>query len=167
MQQDVTQISAVLEIHVVTLYHWTKTWRLRDSGLTPKYLPTACPQGWRDRGGEAAAATVKDRSKAQPLGLADSVSRVWCWSTDSGNSTTYIEQGSLWQIGFAESFKRQYIDKLLNTELFATVAQAKSLANRRRWECNNHRPPLAHQGRTTLVAARGAAACPPLSLRLD
>jgi len=39
-----------------------------------------------------------------------------------------------WQNGFAESFNSRFRDEFLNTELFATVAEAQGLADRWRWE---------------------------------
>ena len=54
--------------------------------------------------------------------------RKWCQS--SGTSTAYIEPGAPWQNGFAESFNSRFRDEFLNTELFATVAEAQGLANR-------------------------------------
>jgi putative transposase len=49
--------------------------------------------------------------------------RLWCKS--SGTATAYIEPGSPWQNGFAESFNSRVRDEFLNTELFATVAEAQ------------------------------------------
>ena len=80
------------------------------------------------------------------------------WCKDSGTTTAYIEPGSPWQNGFAESFNSRFRDEFLNTELFATVAEAQGLANRWRWEYNNLRPHSALQGRTPLEAAQIAAA---------
>jgi putative transposase len=80
------------------------------------------------------------------------------WSKDSGTTTAYIEPGSPWQNGFAESFNSRFRDEFLNTELFATVAEAQGLANRWRWEYNTLRPHSALQGRTPLEAAQTAAA---------
>ena len=69
--------------------------------------------------------------------------RKWCQS--SGTSTAYIEPGAPWQNGFAESFNSRFRDEFLNTELFATVAEAQDLANRWRWEYNTLRPHSALQ----------------------
>lgn len=52
------------------------------------------------------------------------------WCKSSGSTTAYIEPGSPCQNGFAESFNSRFRDEFLNTELFATVAEAQSLANR-------------------------------------
>ena len=80
------------------------------------------------------------------------------WSEASGSTTAYIEPGSPWQNGFAESFNSRFRDEFLNTELFTTVAEAQALANRWRWEYNSLRPHSALQGRTPLEAAQPAAA---------
>jgi len=46
------------------------------------------------------------------------------WSENSGITTALIVPGSPWQKGFAESFNSRFRDELLNTELFATVAES-------------------------------------------
>jgi putative transposase len=79
------------------------------------------------------------------------------WSENSDTTTAYIEPGSAWQNGFAESFNSRFRDDFLNTELFTTVAEAQALADRWRWEYNTLRPHSALQGRTPLEAAQAAA----------
>ena len=79
-------------------------------------------------------------------------------SSSSTTTTAYIEPGSPWQNGFAESFNGRFRDEFLNTELFTTVAEAQALADRWRWEYNTLRPHSALQGRTPLEAAQAAAA---------
>ena len=76
----------------------------------------------------------------------------------SGTTTAYIEPSSPRQNGFAESFNSRFRDEFLNTELFAAVAEAQSLASRWRWECIILRSHSALQGRTPLEAAQAAAA---------
>ena len=100
-------------------------------------------------------APVFIRSDNGPEFIAHALRR-WCES--SGTTTAYIEPGSPWQNGFAESFNSRFRDEFLNTELFATVAEAQGLANRWRWEYNTLRPHSALQGRTPLEAAQAAAA---------
>ncbi len=80
------------------------------------------------------------------------------WSKNSGTTTAYIEPGSPWQNGFAESFNSRFRDEFLNTELFTTVAEAQGLADRWRWEYNILRPHSTLQGRTPLEAAQPVAA---------
>jgi transposase InsO family protein len=77
----------------------------------------------------------------------------------SGTTTTaYIEPGSPWENGFAESFNGRFRDEFLNTELFTTAPEAQILADRWRWEYNTLRPHSALQGRTPLEAAQQRAA---------
>ena len=84
--------------------------------------------------------------------------RDWCEASDT-TSTAYIEPGSPWENGFAESFNGRFRDEFLNTELFTTAPEAQLLADRWRWEYNTFRPHSALQGRTPLeVAQQGAAA---------
>jgi transposase InsO family protein len=85
------------------------------------------------------------------------VLRGWCEA--SGTTTTaYIEPGSAWENGFAESFNGRFRDEFLNTELFTTATEAQILADRWRWEYNTLRPHSALQGRTPLEAAQQGAA---------
>jgi transposase InsO family protein len=70
----------------------------------------------------------------------------------------YIEPGSPWENGFAESFNGRFRGEFLNTELFTTAPEAQLLADRWRWECNTFRPHSALQGRTPLEAAQQGAA---------
>ena len=84
--------------------------------------------------------------------------RDWCEATGT-TSTAYIEPGSLWENGFAESFNGRFRDEYLHTELFTTAPEAQLLADRWRWEYNTFRPHSALQGRTPLeTAQQGAAA---------
>jgi putative transposase len=78
--------------------------------------------------------------------------------TPSSSDQPGVEPREPWQNGFAESFNSRFRDEFLNTELFATVAEAQALADRWRWEYNNLRPHSALQGRTPLEAAQPAAA---------
>ena len=49
-------------------------------------------------------------------------------SENSGTTTAYIRPGSPWQNGCVKSLNSRYRDEFLNTELFATVAEAQALA---------------------------------------
>jgi transposase InsO family protein len=51
-----------------------------------------------------------------------------CEASDT-TSTAYIETGSPWENGFAESFNGRFRDELLNTELFTTAPEAQLLAD--------------------------------------
>jgi transposase InsO family protein len=52
----------------------------------------------------------------------------------------YIEPGSPWENGYAESFQGKFRDELLDRELFYSVREAKVLAENWRLEYNHHRP---------------------------
>jgi transposase InsO family protein len=80
------------------------------------------------------------------------------WCEGSGTTTAYIEPGSPWENGFAESFNGRFRDEFLNTELFTTAREAQILADRWRWEYNSLRPHSALQGRMPLEAAQQGAA---------
>jgi putative transposase len=95
------------------------------------------------------------RSDNGPKFIAHALKR---WSENSGTTMGYIEPGSPWQKGFAESFNSRFRDEFLNIELFTTVGEAQALADRLRWEYNTLRPHSALQARTPLEAARPAAA---------
>jgi transposase InsO family protein len=69
------------------------------------------------------------RSDNGPEFIASALKRL---SEASGTTTAYIEPGSPWQNGFAESFNSRFRDEFLNTELFNTVAEAQALADRLR-----------------------------------
>jgi putative transposase len=95
------------------------------------------------------------RSDNEPEFIADALKR---WSENSGTTTTYIEPGSPWQNGFAESFNSRFRDEFLNTELFTTAPEAQLLADRWRWEYNTFRPHSALQGRMPVEAAQQGGA---------
>ncbi len=103
-----------------------------------------------DRGGSCAGSDNGPEFIAQAL-------RDWC-EASSTTSTAYIEPGSTWENGFAESFNGRFREEFLNTELFTTAPQAQILADRWRWEYNSLRPHSALQGRTPLEAAQEEAA---------
>ncbi len=58
----------------------------------------------------------------------------------AGVDTLYIEPGSPWQNGYAESFHSRVRDELLNTELFTGLRDAKVLAASWKNEYNHRRP---------------------------
>ncbi len=62
------------------------------------------------------------------------------WLGRSGIGTLYIEPGSPWQNGYAESFHARLRDELLDLEIFETVAEARTLATQWRLEYNHRRP---------------------------
>ena len=74
----------------------------------------------------------------------------------AGLQMLYIEPGSPWENGFAESFFSRLRDELLNCEEFANLAEARWFA-RRRVEAHNHERPHSSLGYQT--PAQFAAGC--------
>ena len=72
------------------------------------------------------------------------------WRTSSATGTAYIPPGSPWENPFVESFNGWFRDEFLNIELFASLQEAKLLAEQHRIEYNVYRPHSALQGRTPL-----------------
>ena len=78
-------------------------------------------------------------------------------------STLYIEPGSPWQNGYAESFNSRLRDELLNQESFADLSEARALSA---WWRNeyNHRRPHSSLGYVTPAAYAASLAGPTLRL---
>jgi transposase InsO family protein len=70
--------------------------------------------------------------------------------------TLYIEPGSPWQNGYAESFHSRLRSELLDCEVFESVREAQSLAASWRSQYNHHRP---HSSLGYLTPAEFAAGC--------
>jgi len=62
------------------------------------------------------------------------------WLAELRVTTLYIEPGSPWENGYNESFNGKLQDELLKREIFMTLAEAKILAERWRYEYNHIRP---------------------------
>ncbi|MCW8136012.1 MAG: IS3 family transposase [Planctomycetota bacterium] len=84
------------------------------------------------------------------------------WLSRAKVETLYVEPGSPWQNGYAESFHAKLRDELLEQEMFGSVEEAKLLSRRWSWEYNHQRPHSALGYRTpaeyaaetqTLIAA--------------
>jgi transposase InsO family protein len=80
------------------------------------------------------------------------------WLQLAGVETMYIEPGSPWQNGYAESFHSRLRDELLSTELFETLREAKELATQWRMDYNHHRP---HSSLRYMTPATFAASLSP------
>jgi transposase InsO family protein len=76
----------------------------------------------------------------------------------AGVETLYIEPGSPWQNGYAESFHSRLRSELLDAEIFETVAEAQSLAAAWRNDYNHHRPHSSLGYQTPAEFASGCAA---------
>ncbi len=71
--------------------------------------------------------------------------RDW-WEASTTTRKAYIEPGSPWENGFAESFIGRFRDEFLNTELFTTAPEAQLLADHWRWEYYHIQAILAPPG---------------------
>lgn len=74
----------------------------------------------------------------------------------TGVENLYIEPGSPWENGYAESFHSRLRDELLNAEVFADVREAKALGAAWKNEYNHRRP---HSSLGYVPPAAFAATC--------
>ena len=81
----------------------------------------------------------------------------------AGLEMLYVEPGSPWQNGFAESFFSRLRDELLNVEEFENLAEARWFAKRRLQEHNEERPHSSLGYRTPAEFASQCAASVPAS----
>ena len=65
---------------------------------------------------------------------------IGAWLAIAKVRTLYIEPGSPWENGYAESFNGRVRDELLDGELFTCLAEAKMLSTQWRLEYNHRRP---------------------------
>ena len=86
------------------------------------------------------------------------------WLEASKIGTLYIEPGSPWQNGYAESFNSRLRDELLAVEIFETLKQAKALAEYWRLEYNHRRPHSSLDYQTPAAFAATCVPRPPLRL---
>ena len=66
--------------------------------------------------------------------------RVRNWITAVGAKTAYIEKGSRWENGYAESFNARLRDELLNGEIFHSLREAQVVIESWRRHYNSVRP---------------------------
>ena len=104
------------------------------------------------------------RSDNGPEFIAQAIRR---WLSQAGVETLYVEPGSPWENGYAESFHSRLRDELTNREEFTNLAEAKHLADAWRLEYNHRRPhsSLGYQTPAEFAAgcaAASAPAAPPL-----
>ena len=76
----------------------------------------------------------------------------------TGLEMLYIEPGSPWENGYAESFFSRLRDELLNLEEFTNLAEARWFAQRRQEEHNHERPHSSLDYQTPSEFAAGCAA---------
>lgn len=62
------------------------------------------------------------------------------WLAEHNIKTIYIDPGSPWQNGYAESFNSRLRDECLNREYFYTLTESRVVIEDWRWKYNNIRP---------------------------
>ena len=77
--------------------------------------------------------------------------------------TFYIESGSSWENGYAESFHSRLRDEFLALEVFESLAAARKLTAAWRNDYNHHRP---HSSLGYVVPAEFAARCAAFAPKL-
>ena len=100
------------------------------------------------------------RSDNGPEFIAKAIRR---WLSQAGVETLYVEPGSPWENGYAESFHSRLRDELTNREEFTNLAEARHLADAWRLEYNHRRP---HSSLGYQTPAEFAAGCAAASVRL-
>ena len=99
------------------------------------------------------------RSDNGPEFIAKAIRR---WLSHAGVEALYVEPGSPWENGYAESFHSRLRDELTNREEFANLAEARHLADAWRLEYNHRRP---HSSLGYQTPAEFAAGCAAASVR--
>ena len=97
------------------------------------------------------------RSDNGPEFIAQAIRR---WLGQVGVEALYIEPGSPWENGYAESFHSRLRDEFLALEIFDSLAAARALTAAWREDYNHHRPhsSLAYQTPIEFAAACAASA---------
>ena len=95
------------------------------------------------------------RSDNGPEFIAKAIRR---WLGHAEVETLYVEPGSPWENGYAESFHSRLRDELTNREEFTNLAEAKHLAEAWRLEYNHRRPHSSLGYRTPAEYAADCAA---------
>jgi putative transposase len=93
------------------------------------------------------------RSDNGPEFIARAIQR---WTQQLSIETLYVEPGSPWENGYAESFHSRLRDEFLATEVFESLAAARKLTAAWRDDYNHHRP---HGSLGYVAPAEFAARC--------
>jgi putative transposase len=93
------------------------------------------------------------RSDNGPEFIAQAIQR---WTKQLGIESLYIEPGSPWQNGYAESFHSRLRDELLAVEEFENVPAARKLTGTWKEDYNHHRP---HSSLGYVTPVQFAARC--------
>jgi putative transposase len=126
-----------------------------DRGITAEKVIDVLAELFRIRG-----VPKHIRSDNGPEFIAKTIRR---WLRLAGVETLYVEPGSPWENGYAESFHSRLRDELLNREEFPNLVEARHLADAWRLEYNHHRPHSSLGYVTPAEFAAGCAASVPVA----
>ena len=101
--------------------------------LSPLITERGAPKFLRSDNSEQSLQAIVLRSEFVALTLRGFLQR-------SGIKTAYIDKGSPWQNGFAESFHSRFQDEFLNAEIFLSLADATMQTEVWRKWYNEERP---------------------------
>jgi putative transposase len=101
-------------------------------GMTAKAVRAVLVEVVRERG-----APAHIRSDNGPEFIAGAIR---AWMSAAGLETLYIEPGSPWENGYAESFNSKVRDELLNAEEFGSLLEARVLGQEWKRQYNHERP---------------------------
>lgn len=89
------------------------------------------------------------------------------WLASAGIATLYVEPGSPWENGYAESFNSRFRADFLNREIFRTLVEAQVLSEQRRLKHNHKRPhsSLGYKTPAQFAAEWNGEASAPTALR--
>jgi putative transposase len=89
------------------------------------------------------------------------------WLSAAGIPTLYIEPGSPWENGYAESFNSRFRSDFLDREIFRTLQEAQVLSEQRRLKHNHKRPhsSLGYKTPAQFAAEWSGEASAPTALR--
>lgn len=133
-----------------------------DRGITAEQVIDTLAELFKERGTPSAI-----RSDNGPEFVAKAIQR---WLAQMGVEVYYVAPGSPWQNGYAESFHSRLRDEFLATEVFESLAAARSLTAAWRRDYNEVRPhgslgflsPVEFSGRCVASATAPAAPAPSL-----
>ena len=89
------------------------------------------------------------------------------WLASAGIATRYVEPGSPWENGYAESFNSRFRADFLDREIFRTLVEAQVLSEQRRLKHNHKRPhsSLGYKTPAQFAAEWSGEASAPTALR--
>jgi putative transposase len=100
------------------------------------------------------------RSDNGPEFIAKAIRR---WLSCACVETLYVEPGSPWENGYAESFHSRLRDELMNREEFMNLAEARQMSDAWRMDYNHRRPHSSLGYQTPAEFAAGCAASVPVA----